>query len=111
MHAGPLPPPSQLAEYDAIYPGAARWIIEEAGKNAEHTRTMEARALSIQRTDMLLHRMLPFGLVPVFLAVSVALAFLSPAAGAVGLVVTIGGVVIAYLTGRTPDQPMEDGDR
>ena len=99
-----------LRSIDAIYPGAARWIIGEAGKNAEHTRAMEARAVPIQRTDMLLHRLLPFGLVLVFVAVSVGLAFLNPAAGAAGLAITIGGVVIAYLTGRTPGQPTEDDE-
>lgn len=108
MHVGPLPLPSQLADYDAVYPGAAKWIIEEAGKSAEHTRTMEVRSLSIQQTDMLLHRLLPFGLVALFVGVSVGLAFLIPAAGGVGLVATIACVVIAYLTGRTPGPTPED---
>jgi uncharacterized membrane protein len=109
MHVGPLPPPSQLAEYEAVYPGAARWIIEQADKNAEHVRDMERRSLSVQRADMLLHRLLPFGLVVIFLAACVVLAFASPAAGAAGLFITMAGVLTAYLTGRVPAAaPTED---
>jgi hypothetical protein len=62
-HVGPLPPPAQLADYEAVYPGAARWIIEEATKNSDHIRTMESRALQLQERDAWLHRLLPFGLV------------------------------------------------
>lgn len=43
VHAGPLPAPSQVADYEAVYPGAARWIIEQAEKNAAHLREMELR--------------------------------------------------------------------
>jgi uncharacterized membrane protein len=107
MHLGPLPPPAMLADYEAIYPGAARWIIEEATKGADHARTMEINALRLQRLDTLLHRLLPFGLVLCFLIASIIIAvFASPAAGAVVLIGTIAGVLTAFLTGRaTPPTP------
>jgi uncharacterized membrane protein len=106
MHQGPLPLPSQLAEYDAVHPGAARWIIEQADKGAAHVREMELRAIKTQRLDMLLHRGLPFALVALFLIASVALAFVYPIGGALGLITTVATVLIAYLTGRAPpDQP------
>jgi uncharacterized membrane protein len=43
MHSGPLPAPAQLGEYEAVYPGSAKWIFDQAEKNAEHVRTMERR--------------------------------------------------------------------
>jgi hypothetical protein len=47
-------------------------------------------------------------LVLAFLAASVGVAFVSPVAGGVGLVGTMAGVLIAYLTGRAPSaQPNE----
>jgi uncharacterized membrane protein len=102
-HVGPLPPPAQLADYEAVYPGAARWIIEEATKNSDHIRTMESRALKLQERDAWLHRLLPFGLVLAFLIASVVIAFASPAAGAAALIFTMAGVLTAYLTGRAPN--------
>ena len=111
MHAGPLPPPTQFAEYEAVYPGAAHWIIEEAAKNAAHAREMELRAIELQRLDTALHRLLPFALVLAFLIASVIAAFVNPIVGGAGLVATMAGVLVAYLTGRAPsvrsteDQP------
>ena len=47
--------------------------------------------------------MLPFGLVLAFLVASTFVAlFASVALGSVGIGVTIGAVMIAYLTGRAP---------
>jgi len=109
MHAGPLPAPAQFAEYEAVYPGAARWILEEAAKNAAHARDMERRAIKLQRLDTTLHRLLPFALVLAFLIASVVVTFVSPLVGGAGLVATMAGVLIAYLTGRVPNvQPPED---
>lgn len=42
---GPLPPPSLLQEYDRIYPGAARVLIERAEKEADHRHEQENKAL------------------------------------------------------------------
>lgn len=92
-----------LADYEAVHQGAARWIIEQAEKNAEHAREMELRAIRLQRLDMLLHRLLPFGLVVAFLLASLALAYFNPAAGAAAVIATLGTVLTAYLTGRAPN--------
>ena len=86
-----------------MHPGAARWIIEQAEKNAEHARDMELRAIRLQRLDMLLHRLLPFGLVIAFLLASLALAYFNSIAGAAGVIATMGVVLTAYLTGRAPN--------
>jgi uncharacterized membrane protein len=99
----------QFAEYEAVYPGAARWILEEAAKNAAHAREMERRAIKLQRLDTTLHRLLPFALVLAFLIASVVVTFVSPIVGGAGLFATMAGVLIAYLTGRVPNvQPPED---
>jgi uncharacterized membrane protein len=109
MHAGPLPAPAQFAEYEAVYPGAARWNPRGGGKNAAHARDRERRAIKLQRLDTTLHRLLPFALVLAFLIASVVVTFVSPIVGGAGLVATMAGVLIAYLTGRVPNvQPPED---
>jgi len=56
----------------------------------------------------LLHRLLPFGLVLAFLIASLLIAFASPIVGGVGLIATMAGVLIAYLTGRAPGTPPQD---
>jgi uncharacterized membrane protein len=109
MHTGPLPPPGQIREYEAVYPGAAKSIFDEAQKNAHHIREMEIRAAKLQRLDVQLHRLLPFAVVLAFLGASVALGVLAgPAAGAVGIVATMAGVATTYLRGpprSPPEQP------
>ena len=103
LHVGPLPPPIQLADYEAVHPGTAQWIIDQAAKNAEHARTMELRALGVQRLDILLYRGLPFALICAFLIASVAVTYFSAIAGGIGLVFTMASVLIAYFTGRAPN--------
>ncbi len=104
-HVGPLPPPEQIAGYEATFPGAARWIFEEATKNAEHVRAMEQKTLNAQREDARLHRLLPFLVVMAFLGACTAIAIIaSPVGGVVGIVATLGSVLATYLTGRVPKQ-------
>jgi uncharacterized membrane protein len=110
MHIGPLPPPTLFADYEAVHPGAAGWILDEATKNGDHVRQMELRAIKRDHLDTLLHRLLPFGVVVAFLVASVLIAILaSPVIGGVGMFTTMGAVLIAYLTGRAPgSQPPEE---
>jgi uncharacterized membrane protein len=102
-----LPPPVQVGEFEAIYPGAAKWIFDQAEKNADHIRALERRGMEVQARDALLRRLLPFGGVVVFLVASGVIAFASPAAGAVALLGTMGSVLYAYLTGRVPPPPSQ----
>lgn len=44
-HSGPLPPPEDLAHYDAICPGAAARILSMAERNMEHRHTTETRLI------------------------------------------------------------------
>jgi uncharacterized membrane protein len=92
-----------VTAYEVAFPGAAKWLFDEAARNSNHVRTMELQAIALQRRDRLLHRLLPFGLVLAFLLASTVVAlFASVALGSVGIGVTIGAVMIAYLTGRSP---------
>jgi uncharacterized membrane protein len=43
MHAGPMPAPQQLAQYDAVLPGTALIIRTEFQANGAHVRNMEDR--------------------------------------------------------------------
>jgi len=106
IQTGLLPPPAQLGEYEAISPGAAKWIFEQAEKNAAHAREMERRGIGIQARDALLRRLLPFGGVVAFLVASAVIAFASPAAGAIAALGTLAGVLYAYL-GRVPSPPSQ----
>jgi hypothetical protein len=53
---GPLPPPDQLAAYEAASPGAAKWILDQAAMNSDHVRTVELQAIASQRRDLFLRR-------------------------------------------------------
>lgn len=101
QHSGLLPPPGQFAQYEAAYPGAAKWILDEASAAASHTRVMERSVLALQGRDAFLRRLLPFGFVLAFLAASVGIAVLTKNAvwGAAGIGGTLVAVGIAYLRG------------
>jgi len=43
---GPLPPPQQLAEFDAITPGLADRIMRMAEEEGQHSRSVQKRALT-----------------------------------------------------------------
>ena len=44
-HYGPLPPPSDLQEYDNVVPGAAERIIRMAENQSEHRRELERKVV------------------------------------------------------------------
>jgi uncharacterized membrane protein len=99
-HQGPLPPPQVLAAYEQAHPGAAAWVLKEAEASASHLREMERRVLRYQARDALLHRILPFALVALLLAISAILAvFASPVLGGAAFFGTLAGVVGIYLKG------------
>lgn len=51
MHAGPMPAPKQLREYDAALPGTALIIRDEFQANGLHVRESEKRALEASIED------------------------------------------------------------
>jgi uncharacterized membrane protein len=48
LHVGPLPPPEDLAHYDAVCPGAAERIISMAEGNQSHRQQMERDHLRLE---------------------------------------------------------------
>jgi energy-coupling factor transporter transmembrane protein EcfT len=72
--------------------------LDEAKANSDHIRRIELRSLSLQARDNVLHRVLPFVLVLMFLCASTILAiFANAVVGGASLVATLAAVVIAYL--------------
>ena len=45
VYSGPLPPASEMAQYEKVYPGAAERIIRMAEKQAEHRQNIEHMAV------------------------------------------------------------------
>ena len=109
MHAGPLPPYAVCGVRGGL---PRRGTLDHRGGGEERRACQgELRAIELQRLDTTLHRLLPFALVLAFLIASVIVAFVNPIVGGAGLVATMAGVLVAYLTGRAPsvrsteDQP------
>lgn len=98
---GPLPPAQELAAYEAVHPGAAKWILDQAALNAQHVRDMEARALRIEGRDVALHRILPVVVILCFLAACTAIALVGHVWWALGgIIATLGAVLTVYLSRR-----------
>jgi uncharacterized membrane protein len=106
IHQGPLPPAQELKALEAVHPGATAWLLEEAKISSAHVRAMEAQVLRYKARDALLHRVLPFCLVAMLLAISALMAIFANAyVGGFAFVSTLAGVVTAYLKGAM------DGDK
>ena len=105
QHEGPLPSPSELADYERAYPGAAEWLFAEAKAHATHLRQMERLAYRTQARDAALHRILPFTMVAFFLSGAVALGtYGNPWLGGSAFAAVLGTVVGAYVKGTTKKQ-------
>lgn len=95
MHAGPLPPPRQLGEYDDVLPGLADRIVQMAEKQSGHRQSLERQAQTRQLDRLDRGMMFGFGVAIFGLVCGTAVAILkSPTAGA-----AIAGVDLAVLVG------------
>lgn len=112
-HSGPLPPASEFKAYEEAHPGAAAWIMEEASKSAGHAREMERQGMRIAGRDELLARLLPFGVVALFLAVFTIVALKNVWVGSIGMGTVLAAVILAYLRGygMTGDTPKEEAPK
>ena len=63
---GPLPPPSILAQYDQVAPGAAERILGMAERQSSHRIALEARVVSSDVVRSYLGLLLGFVVVIVF---------------------------------------------
>ena len=58
--SGPLPPPSILEKYEAIYPGAAQLIIDSYIAQSEHRQELEKQVIRAGARDSLIGLILAF---------------------------------------------------
>ncbi len=100
-HSGPMPAPTQLAEYENVLPGTAMIIRDEFQANGAHVRAMESKAVEYTRQDNVDNRRVAERLVWAALAATVFLALVGHdwVAGTVA-VSTVGAVVTGFLNKR-----------
>ncbi|MCG9076214.1 DUF2335 domain-containing protein [Laribacter hongkongensis] len=101
FHAGPLPAPRTLEQYESLYPGATKLIFEEFSSNGKHIRNAEMAELEgrISRDKrgqwMAFLSVLVMAFLAAYLAVNGREWVATVLAGA-----TLVGVAHAFLTGK-----------
>lgn len=100
---GPLPQPSDLAQFDAIVPGLANRIVTAWEEESEHRRAIERQEQRSYYRDALISKIFAF----VFVIAALALSGFSVWMGAawIGAILgagTIGAVVGAFLHRSKP---------
>ena len=100
--SGPIPPPSIIAGYEDVVPGAADRIIRMAEQQSSHRQLMEAMEMKAAVRDSLLGVIFAFSLGIGCLAACVITVIMVPAAagafcGSVLGVTGIGAIVTAFL--------------
>lgn len=51
MYSGPIPDSKTLGEYDKLYPGAAKLIIENGVEESKHRRALETEMVHAAKSD------------------------------------------------------------
>ena len=120
---GPLPPPGMLEQYDKICPGAATRIIDAAYEEGVHRHAVENKALDANIEAM--RRQFAEARVGQVFALIIAIAFVivggyvsirgQPVSGTILGGVGLGGIVTAFIVGRSklgePNGPNEGDDQ
>lgn len=103
--SGPIPTPSELAEYEGVVPGLATAIVEQWQKETAHRREQEIRHLDASIGEMKEGR--AYALIVVLAAFALSAFIVSSGYPIAGSVVG-GGVVLglatAFLRGRADRQ-------
>jgi len=94
-HEGPLPAPSDFENYERIYPGAAKMILDMATQESEHRRYMETKAMSRAHREAVIGQIFGFLIGIVALAATILLGYFGQgsAASIVG-----GGALVSLVT-------------
>lgn len=100
-YSGPLPPPSAMAEYERVLPGAAERILVMAEKAAAHHQAIDVQAQKLIGQDVLRGQLLGFSIAAAGLLVSGYAIYKGyPAvAGAIVAAIMTGGVGV-FVVGR-----------
>lgn len=102
-YSGPMPPPSFLAEYEKLVPGAAKAIVDEFVANGAHVRKMDTKAIDYAKDEADKNRRVAAGIVILALAVVFVLALFGQKEVAIAVAVTTVGAVITGFLNRKPD--------
>lgn len=101
-YSGPLPPPTVLAGYDQVVPGAAERILQMAERNQSHQIAMESGALEASKRDVRTGQI--FALIVTLTALALA-GFVasrgSPWVGGLIGVSAVGTLALAFLKGNS----------
>lgn len=98
--SGPLPPPQQLAGYEAVLPGCAERIIRMAEEQAAHRRALETKGLEHLVNRSTLGLTTARNIQIVFLGASFVLIVLGhDAAGAALGTLDLAGIATIYIYG------------
>lgn len=103
-HAGPMPAPKQLAEYERVLPGLAAEIRDEFLANGSHVRAMEQEALHAVKSDSTQNRKVAERLVWGALIASTILALTGHDGVAATIAVsTVGAVITGFLRRKSAE--------
>ncbi len=110
-HSGPMPSPTQLAEYEKVLPGTATIIRDEFQANGAHVRTMESKAVEYTKQDNVDNRNVAERLVWAAMCSTVVLALTGHdwVAGTIA-VSTVGAVVTGFLNKRRDPKRGDETD-
>lgn len=97
---GPIPPPEVLAGYEQVLPGSPERILRMAEEQARHRISMEAAALQHEMGQSIRGLWTGLAVAVVGIAAGSYVAYLGNTGFGIGVIVmTIGSIVTAYLTG------------
>jgi len=103
QHAGPLPAPEDLREYDRIVPGLAERIISRSEKEQAHRHSMDQKIVELEYGLKSRGQLLGIAALIALLAVVIIMVVYGVPAEAAALgAATIVGVVVTMVTGRRP---------
>jgi uncharacterized membrane protein len=107
--SGPLPPPSILARYDEVVPGAANRILTMAEQQSAHRRDLEHAVVTSNVKLAARGQQLTFVLAMVALVGGFYLVSIDKDAEGIGSIVTaVAGLVGVFLWGRWQERKERD---
>ena len=103
-YSGPLPPASELAEYNNVLPGAADRIISMAESYARHHQSLETEAMRLEGREQRWARYIAAGVVLAVLATCIVSLFLDKEDFAISLgSSTIVALAAVFIVGKVPE--------
>lgn len=95
--SGPLPPPAVMERYEAILPGAAERLMQEAEKASAHERIMNEKALTAATREAFMGQIFAFGIGTIGIIASVIIAIKGSGIGSDIAAAILGGGTLASM--------------